>query len=216
VRARTARAAVAIAAALAALTSACGGTGGEAGSVAGKDSLVIGVKENEPGLSSRGSGGRYEGFDVDIAREVARRLGVDAGDVTFKRLASEDRERFLRDGEVDLVVASYSVTQERKQQVTFAGPYYVAHQDTLVRASDAASVKDVRDLAGKRLCEVPRSVSFTRVRSEMGVGVAAARGEDYADCVDQLAAGRLDAVSTDDLILTGLAARRARGRRCGW
>ncbi|MFB4316738.1 glutamate ABC transporter substrate-binding protein [Actinomadura sp. 21ATH] len=187
----------------------CGAAAGADGSVADRDSLVIGVKDGEPGLSSRGANGRYEGFDADVAREIAKRLGVDAGNVTFRKVSSDQRADFLADGTVDLVVASYSVTPQRKTEVTFAGPYYVAHQDILVRRPDAASVKDVRDLAGKRLCRVDRSVSFTRVREERHVPVLSVPGADYADCVAKLSAGALDAVSTDDLILTGLAARAA-------
>ncbi|MEW2358443.1 transporter substrate-binding domain-containing protein [Spirillospora sp. NPDC029432] len=200
----------ALAAGTAALALAgCGVAEGADGSVADADSLVIGVKDNEPGLGSRGANGRYEGFDIDVARKVAEGLGVDAGNVTFKKVSSDQREDLLDEGAVDLVVASYSVTQQRKTEVTFAGPYYVAHQDILVRQSDAASVENVRDLAGKRLCRVDRSVSFTRVREERDVPVLSVPGADYADCVSKLAAGALDAVSTDDLILTGLAAKAA-------
>jgi ABC-type amino acid transport substrate-binding protein len=188
-------------------TAGCGAVSGTE-SVADKDTLVIGVNKDQPGLGFRAEDGTYTGFDIDVARYIADRLGAE---VTFKPVTSATRESLIQSGDVDLVVASYSVTQDRKTKVAFAGPYYVAHQDILVRASDASAVKDVRDLAGRRLCRVEGSVSFPRVREERGVDVRAAGASGYTDCVGQLASGQLDAVSTDDLILAGLAAQAGKG-----
>ncbi|GAA1529034.1 hypothetical protein GCM10009678_08690 [Actinomadura kijaniata] len=206
--ARGARAfrALAAAVALASGAGACGVAAAE--SVTTRPSLVVGVYPDQPGLGMRTPGGGYEGFDVDIAREVARRLGVPAGRLTFRPVTSADREALLERGAVDMVVASYSITPERKTRVTFAGPYYIAHQDILVPASER--VRGPRDLKGKRLCEVEGSVSYRRVREEKGVPVVPGRARGYAQCLAMLSGGRLDAVSTDDLILAGLAAQAAR------
>ncbi|WP_341770689.1 glutamate ABC transporter substrate-binding protein [Actinomadura rubrisoli] len=189
-------------------TGACGVADARERSVTAKDTLVIGVNTDQPGVGSRVNG-VYEGFDIDIAKEVAARLGVTGAKVTFHGVSSATREPMLSAGVVDLVVASYSVTPERKVKVAFAGPYYVAHQDILVRASDAG-IKTVHDLKGKRLCRVPGSLSFPRVRDERGVAALPVAAKGYEDCLNALSAGRLDAVSTDDLILAGLAARAAR------
>ncbi|NDU77055.1 transporter substrate-binding domain-containing protein [Actinomadura sp. DSM 109109] len=191
--------------------TACGIAGAEEDSVAGKDALVIGVNGDQPGLGERRADGSFAGFDVDIAKEVARRLGVPSGGVTFRRVTSATRERVLQNGEVDLVVASYSITPERKVKVSFAGPYYVAHQDILVRASDARSIRNIDGLKGRRLCRVPGSVSFPRVHDEQGVAALPVEANGYADCLTELTGKRLDAVSTDDLILAGLAAKAAGG-----
>jgi glutamate transport system substrate-binding protein len=115
----------------------------------------------------------------------------------------------LQSGEVDLVVASYSVTPERKVKVSFAGPYYVAHQDILVRAADAGKIRSIHDLKGRRLCKVRGSVSFPRVHDEQGIAALPVEEDGYSDCLDDLVAGELDAVSTDDLILAGLAGKAA-------
>ncbi|MFD0691294.1 glutamate ABC transporter substrate-binding protein [Actinomadura fibrosa] len=187
---------------------ACGVADAGETSVAKKDALVIGVNADQPGVGLR-SGDGYAGFDIDVAREVARRLGVTGKNVTFRTVTSATRESLLRTGRVDLVVASYSVTPERKVKVAFAGPYYVAHQDILVRASDD-SIKTVHDLKGKRLCRVSGSVSFPRVHDEKGVAAVPVDADGYEGCLRALSAGRLDAVSTDDLILAGLAAQAAR------
>jgi ABC-type amino acid transport substrate-binding protein len=207
VRAGRRAAAVLAAAAVLGSGAACAIADAGVDSVAGKDALVIGVNGDQPGLGERRADGSFTGFDVDIAKEIARRLEVRAGDVAFKRVTSATREKMLQDGAVDLVVASYSVTPERKVRVSFAGPYYVAHQDILVRRSDAGRIRSIDDLKGRRLCRVPGSVSFPRVHDEQGVAALPVEASGYAGCLSELTGGRLDAVSTDDLILAGLAAK---------
>ncbi|MFG2090936.1 MULTISPECIES: glutamate ABC transporter substrate-binding protein [unclassified Spirillospora] len=206
-RATRAIAAAAAFLAAAAALSACGLGGAEEETVAGKDSLVIGVKEDQPALGVKRPDGTYEGFDVDVATYIAGKLGVPEDRVTFRTTNSSVREEALADGTVDMIVATYSITARRKMKVTFAGPYYVAHQDTFVRA-DAASINDVRDLKGKRICEVTGSNSWRRVIEERKVAAKPVTVGTYGACMDALAAGRLDAVSTDDLILAGFAAGR--------
>ncbi|MCP2339680.1 glutamate ABC transporter substrate-binding protein [Actinomadura rupiterrae] len=196
-------------AASAALAAACGIAGASESSVAHKTKLVIGVNKDQPGLGTQQPDGSYQGFDIEIARQIARFMH--AHDVEFKTITSATRETMLRNGSVDLVVGSYSITPERKTQVSFAGPYYVAHQSILVRAADGGRVKTVHDLAGRKVCQVPGSVSFPRVTKERGVPAVAVSASGYKDCLDALTTGRLDAVSTDDLILAGLYAQNQRG-----
>jgi glutamate transport system substrate-binding protein len=190
--------------ALALSVTACGVGGGSA-SVAGKDALVIGVKADQPGLGLKKPGGTFEGFDVDVARYVAKRLG--AKKVTFEAITSAQRESFLQQGKVDLVFATYSITPERKTKVAFGGPYYVAHQDTLVRTADTA-IKNVRDLKGRKLCQVAGSNSWKRVTQERKVAAGLVAAASYSQCVGDLVSGTVDAVSTDDLILAGFAGQR--------
>ncbi|NKZ04764.1 glutamate ABC transporter substrate-binding protein [Actinomadura latina] len=205
-RARRTVAAAAAAAAVLGSGTACGLADADDGSVVGRDRLVIGVNADQPGVGER-KGGQYEGFDIDIAKEIAGRLGVTGANVTFKRVYSATREKVLQDGEVDLVVASYSVTPERKVKVSFAGPYYVAHQDVLVRAPEAGKIRSIHDLKGRRLCKVRGSVSFPRIHDEQGIAALPVEEDGYSACLDDLVEGGLDAVSTDDLILAGLAGK---------
>ncbi|WP_131741042.1 glutamate ABC transporter substrate-binding protein [Actinomadura roseirufa] len=212
-----ARRAVALAAALAvaALPAACGLGGSGRPSVAHKGTLVIGVKADQPGLglrrSEQGGGyggfGEYEGFDVDVATYVAGRLGVPPDRIRFRTTNSSVRERALADGTVDMIFATYSITARRKTLVTFAGPYYVAHQDTLVR-SGTRDIRNVRDLKGRRICAVNGSNSWRRVVEERKIAARPVAAPTYGACMADLAAGRIDAVSTDDLILAGFAAGR--------
>jgi glutamate transport system substrate-binding protein len=191
----------------AAVLAGCGLGGTEEESVADKDSLVIGVKEDQPALGVKRPDGTYEGFDVDVATYIAGRMGVPQSRITWKTTNSSVREEALAKGTVDMIVATYSITAKRKMKVTFGGPYYVAHQDTFVRP-DAASIRNVRDLKGKRICEVTGSNSWRRVIEERHVAARPVTVGTYGACMDALAAGKLDAVSTDDLILAGFAAGR--------
>nr|WP_184080825.1 glutamate ABC transporter substrate-binding protein [Nocardiopsis mwathae] len=178
---------------------------------AGQGELRIGVKGDQPSISAATDDGGFEGFDVDVAHYIAQSLGYGPEDVTLVEVASKEREQALLDRNeetgVDLVVASYSITPERKTRVAFGGPYYVAHQDILVAADDD-SVADVHDLEGKTLCQEKGSNSANRITRERGIEVAeVVEAPSYGGCTAQLADGDVDAVSTDDLILAGYMAR---------
>lgn len=192
-------------AALALALTGCGLTGDDGSSIVGKGSLTIGVKADQPGLGFRRNG-TFEGFDVDVAKYVAKKLGVAEKNITFVETPSKVREAKLKSGDVDLIFATYSITAKRKTEVTFGGPYYVAHQDTLVRAADEGAVKNVRDLKGRKLCKVTGSNSWRRVAEERKIAAQLVETTTYSDCVKQLTGGTIDAVSTDDLILAGFAA----------
>ncbi|MEO3829458.1 transporter substrate-binding domain-containing protein [Actinomadura sp. B10D3] len=93
-------------------------------SVTDRDTLVIGVRDAPPGLARRAGDGSLQGFDIDVSTYIAGRLGVTSGDLTFRALAPDGWETALNRGTVDMVVAAYTITPERKARVTFAGPYY--------------------------------------------------------------------------------------------
>jgi ABC-type amino acid transport/signal transduction systems, periplasmic component/domain len=192
------------------LSLAACGVGGRSPSVADKETLVIGVKADQPGLGLKKPDGTFEGFDVDVAKYVATKLG--AKNITFQAITSAQRETFLQQGRVDLIFATYSITAERKTKVTFGGPYYVAHQDTLVRAADT-TINNVRDLKGRRLCQVAGSNSWRRVTEEKKIAASLVAAASYSACVGDLTSGTVDAVSTDDLILAGFAAQRGQAVR---
>ncbi len=135
---RMAATVVAAAAVLSAGLAACGsGSSSSGNSIVDKakndKTLTIGVKPDQPGLGLQTSAGQYTGFDIDVARYVAKKLG--ATKINFVPTLSANREAFLQQGKVDMVVATYSVTPKRQKMVDFAGPYYIAHQDILVRAN---------------------------------------------------------------------------------
>jgi glutamate transport system substrate-binding protein len=187
--------------------AACGGSSG-GNSIVDKatndKTLTIGVKPDQPGLGLQNAAGQYTGFDVDVARYVAKKLG--ATKINFVATLSANREAFLQQGKVDLVVATYSVTPERQKIVSFAGPYYVAHQDILVRANDN-SISKPDDLKGKKVCSGQGSASGDRIESLYGSEVNLIRLPGYGDCVNQLLGEQVQAVTTDNTILAGFAAQ---------
>jgi glutamate transport system substrate-binding protein len=167
-------------------------------------SIIIGVKYDQPGIGFLEAGEETpEGFDIEMGKILAAGLGIEEGDIEWKETISDNREPFLQNGEVDIVLASYSITDERRQVVGQAGPYYVTGQQLLV-ASDDDSIGGPEDLEGKDVCSVTGSTSIETVEKEYG---ATPRGFDtYSECVDQLLNGSVDAVTTDGAILLGYAA----------
>jgi glutamate transport system substrate-binding protein len=164
--------------------------------------IVIGVKYDQPGLGFKGAtDDAPAGFDPEIGKILAGTLGIAEDDITWKETISDNREPFLQSGEVDLVIATYSITDERRQVVGQAGPYYVTGQQLLVRSdSDIDSLDDVK---GQEVCSVTGSTSLDNIEAEG----AKPRGFDtYSECVDQVRNGTVDAMTTDGAILLGYAA----------
>jgi len=213
---RTRHAGVATLAALTALTlAACGGGevggggggGEETGGSGGGESIKIGIKFDQPGLGYQ-DGSEYTGFDTDVARYVAEKLGYSEDQIEWVEAPSANRETMLQTGQVDMIFATYSITDERKEQVAFAGPYFIAGQDLLV-AEDNTDITGPEALEGKNLCSVTGSTSAQRIKDEYAEGVQLVERPGYAECVTALTAGQVDAVTTDDIILAGLAAQPA-------
>lgn len=174
---------------------------GEESSILTADTLVAGVRPDLPGLAVRRPDGGFEGLDVDVARELARRLGKR---VRFVPAPAADRERMLREGEVDLV-PTFWVEPEWKTRLAFAGPYYPSYQDILVR-TDEHRIRGVRDLAGRALCAVTGSGAAEQVIRERRVPAVPVPARGYPRCLAMLKDGRVDAITTNDTILAGLMA----------
>jgi glutamate transport system substrate-binding protein len=170
------------------------------------DHLTIGIRFDAPGLSEHTIDGRFVGFDVDVATFVASELGVPAKDITWRETTSATRETDLTSGAVDLVVASYSITDKRKQVVSFAGPYFTTGQDLLVRRT-SADIAGPEALNGRRLCSVTGSTPAQQVKDKYAQAVQLVEYPRYSDCVTALLAGQIDAVTTDAVILAGYVAR---------
>nr|WP_055506525.1 transporter substrate-binding domain-containing protein [Nonomuraea pusilla] len=161
--------------------------------------ITIGVKGDLPGIGLQ-NGESFDGFDVELARRIAAAL--QAKDVSVVRVSRGDRAEALASGKVDLVVATYSIDPGEKVQ--FAGPYYVAHRDILVR--QGSGIDTLADLRGKRIC-APNSPSVGDVQDRVAVEPVPA--PDYGECMNLLRGGGVDAVPGEDLILAGFAGRES-------
>jgi len=187
-----------------------GATSEETEATGGAEGTIkIGIKFDQPGLGYQ-DGSEYTGFDVDVAKFVAGELGYGEDQIEWVQAPSAQRETLLQNGQVDMIFATYSITDKRKDVVSFAGPYFVAGQDLLVAADDD-SISGPEDLEGKNLCSVTGSTSAQRIKDEYAAGTNLLEQPGYAECVTALTAGTVDAVTTDDIILAGLAAVPANG-----
>ncbi|MGQ0745061.1 MAG: glutamate ABC transporter substrate-binding protein [Acidimicrobiales bacterium] len=177
--------------------------------IAERGKLVVGTKFDQPGFGLKNpTSGTPEGFDVEIAQLVAAALfgGTPesaAGKIEFVETVTKNREPFIETGKVDMAVATYTITDARKEIVDFAGPYFAAQQDIMVKADDTAVTK-VDDLNGKTVCTVSGSTSEKNLRAK-APSAEVVLFDTYSVCAEALGDGRVQAVTTDSPILIGLA-----------
>ena len=166
--------------------------------------LRIGISFDQPGLGVK-DGDTYTGFDVDTATYVAKSLGVEPDKITWIEADPGNRESLLTSGAVDLVLSTYSITDERKQKVDFAGPYFEAHQDLLVRRNEE-EITGPETLDNRVLCSVAGTTSAALVKEKFKGTIDLREYAKFSDCVAALDRSEVDAVTTDDVILAGFAA----------
>lgn len=169
-------------------------------SSAGK--MTVGTKYDQPLFGLRGLDGNPEGFDVEIAKIIAGELGISEENIEWKEAVSANREPFIEKGEVDIVVATYTINDERKEVVSFGGPYYIAGQDLLVLDGNPEGIKSIDDAKGKKVCSVTGSTSAQNLKD---AGVEVMETDTYSNCLSPLRQGEVVAASTDNVILAGLA-----------
>ncbi|WP_394841147.1 glutamate ABC transporter substrate-binding protein [Pendulispora brunnea] len=169
--------------------------------------IVVGVKADEPNLGYKDADGKRCGFDVEMARLVAARLGIDSAKIEYREIPTTNRETAIKGGEIDYYIGTYSITDKRKNEVGFAGPYFIAGQDLLVRKSESA-ITGKDSLQGKRVCASTGSTPLQRVRSlKLTDDANITEFKAPSECVSQLLDQKTDAVTTDDAILKGFAAQ---------
>ncbi len=167
--------------------------------------VTIGVKADQPNLGYKDpETNEFSGFDIEIAKMIAADLGIDTDGITFVEIPSKNRETALANGEIDYYVGTYTINEERKEQVSFAGPYFVAGQDLLVAADDT-DITGPDALAGKNVCSATGSTPIERIKTDY-TDAETTEFDVYSKCVDALLDGEVDAVTTDDAILAGYAA----------
>ena len=185
---------------------AAAGLTGSAKALADAGKVTVGVKGDQPNLGFKdATTNSYSGFDIEIAKMIAADLGIAADKMTFKEIPSKNRETALANGEVDYYVGTYTINDDRKKLVSFAGPYFLAHQDLLVRDDDD-SIKSADDLTGKNVCSATGSTPIERIKSDYPKAKTT-EFDVYSKCVTALLNKQVDAVTTDDAILAGYAAQ---------
>lgn len=168
--------------------------------------VKVGVKEDQPGLGYLDPvSNERTGFDIDIARWIAASLGYDEDKIEFTAIPSANREQAIVNGDIDYYVGTYSITDKRKEQISFAGPYFITGQGLLV-AADNDTIDGPDSLtADMTVCSATGSTSIQRIKD---LGTAQTKEYDtYSACVEDLKNGQVDAVTTDEAILIGYAAQ---------
>jgi glutamate transport system substrate-binding protein len=165
--------------------------------------ITIGTKFDQPLFGLVGPSGEPEGFDVEIGKIIASKLGISEDNIEWVESVSANREPFIQNGEVDIVVATYTINDKRKEVVSFAGPYYMAGQSILVLA-DNEDIESEDDLVGQPVCSVTGSTPAANLEA---LGAEVLLTDTYSNCLGPLRDGTVVAVSTDNVILAGLAAQ---------
>jgi glutamate transport system substrate-binding protein len=187
-----------------------GGDGGQAGEarqfpagttmakIQDRGEITIGVKFDVPPFGFKNpQTDEVEGFDVDMGRIIAEELGVEPN---FIEAISDNRIPFLQQGEVDLILSTMTINQERDLEIEFSEPYYIARGRILVPGD--SDIKGVEDLAGKRVCTALGS-TYEETLREQAPDAELRLVDTYSECLELLQNGAVDAESTDDVILTG-------------
>lgn len=166
--------------------------------------ITIGTKFDQPLFGLKAPSGDPEGFDVEIAKIIAGDLGISPDNITWVETVSANREPFIEGGQVDMVVATYTINDDRKKIVSFAGPYYNAGQALMVLSSNE-DIKGPEDMAGKNVCSVEGSTPAQNVADNYPDANLVLFGA-YTDCLQPLRDGTVDVVTTDNVILAGYVA----------
>lgn len=164
--------------------------------------IHVGISFDQPGLGFVQSR-NYQGFEVDVAKYVVHELGYSHSQIVWQQVQPGDRERMITEGKVDMVLAGYSITRARQELVDFAGPYFLAGQDLLVRRGQE-EISGINTLDSKRVCVARGSSSSEVVRRRAPRALVQER-DQFTECVTALLSGDADAASGDDFALAGLA-----------
>ena len=171
--------------------------------IAERGRLIVGVDQNTYLFGFRNPAtGQLEGFDIDIAREIARSIFGDPDRIQLRVVDASQRESALQNGEVDLVVRTYSITCERKQKVAFSTVYFNANQKVL--SVKGSGIESFQALSGLRVCAVSGTTSLAKL-FELNPPPKVFGASTWTDCLLMLQQGQVDAISTDDVVLRGLA-----------
>ena len=204
--------------------SACGSSSGDGAKVADKPTfeagttmakiaaagkIKVGTKFDQPGFGLKGLDGTLAGFDVEVAKIIAGALGIKAESIEYVESPSKVREEVIEKGTVDLVAATYTINDKRKARITFAGPYYVAGQQLMVK-TDNAKIKGPEDLkanADQKVCSVTGSTPSEQIKPFLASDAQLVLFDVYDKCADSLRTGQVQVVTTDNVILLGFVSK---------
>lgn len=169
----------------------------------------VGTKFDQPGFGLKGLSGDPEGFDVEVAKIIAGALGISEDKIEWVESPSKVREEVIEQDKVDYVVATYTINDKRKERISFAGPYYVAGQQLMVK-SDNNTIKGPEDLkanADAKVCSVTGSTPAEQIKPYLASESQLVLFDVYDKCADALRTGQVQVVTTDNVILLGFVSK---------
>jgi glutamate transport system substrate-binding protein len=171
--------------------------------------IRVGTKFDQPGFGQKGLSGKPEGFDVEIAKLIAGELGIPADKIEWSEAPSKVREDVLVNGNVDLVAATYTINDKRKERIAFAGPYYEAGQNIMVRKDDSSITGPDSFADGtKKVCSATGSTPAEEIKKHVkDVASQVVLFDTYDKCRDAVKGKQVDALTTDNVILLGYIAK---------
>jgi glutamate transport system substrate-binding protein len=169
--------------------------------------ITVGTKFDQPGFGFKGLSDDPEGFDVEIAKIIAAKLGIQPDAITYVESVSAVREEFIEQGKVDMVVATYTINDKRKERITFAGPYYTAGQQIMVKTDNTAITgpESLKANPAQKVCSVTGSTPAENIKQYLAAPDQLVTLPKYEDCEAALKNGTngVAAVTTDNVILLG-------------
>ncbi|MDQ1482475.1 MAG: glutamate transport system substrate-binding protein [Actinomycetota bacterium] len=177
--------------------------------IAAHGTMKVGTKFDQPGFGLKGLNGKVEGFDVEVAKIIAGALGVSADKIEYVESPSKVREELIEKGTVDLVAATYTINDKRKKRITFAGPYYVAGQQLMVKTANT-KLKGPADLKAnpdQKVCSVTGSTPSEQIKPYLASPGQLVLFDVYDKCANALRTDQVAAVTTDNVILLGFVSK---------
>ena len=169
------------------------------GKIQAKGELTVGVKFDVPPFGFQNpQTNEVEGFDVELGKALATTLGVKP---KFIEAVSDNRIPFLQDGTADVILSTMTINEERVEQIEFSDPYFIARGRVLVKKD--SPITGVADLAGKNVCTALGSTYEANLKKQ-APDAKLKLVDSYSECLELIQNGAVDAVSTDDVILTGM------------
>ena len=171
--------------------------------------MTVGTKFDQPGFGLKGLDGELAGFDVEVAKIIAGAMGVKADGIKWVESPSKLREELIEKGTVDMVAATYTINDKRKERITFAGPYYVAGQQLMVK-SDNSKITGPADLKAnpdQKVCSVTGSTPAEQIKPYLADPSQLVLFDVYDKCANALRTNQVQVVTTDNVILLGFVSK---------
>lgn len=171
-------------------------------SIQQRGKLVVGVSSDIVPFGYKNQNNEYEGFEIDLAKQIAKLLLYDESKIEFVSVEPSNRIMMLNSGQADMIIATMTITSKRLNVVDFSNPYYFAGQTALVNSK--SKIKTLSDLANKRVGVAFGTTAYDGIKEVVPTAnLVGFKG--YKQAVEALKEGDIDAFALDDTILIGYA-----------